>query len=297
VASSSLKAGVQGPGDLSVLSWNLYHGRDAPPNPALFTLRSRLLKVTEHDGSYVQVNRLLLDEFADLIASISWTLCLLQEVPPWWAEPLASRTGAVAYRVLTSRNQLAPLRRWLAKLNPDLVGSSQGGANVTLVRPPWHVSERRSLLLNPLARRGLRERRRMGFLTASLEGTRVCVGNLHATAGSRPQAEQDVLRAAESAVRWADGRPLLLGGDYNLRPATSRIFGELERRFGLASPTAGDAIDHLLVRGLDVVEAPARRPPRRREVEASFDGGVRRLRLSDHAPVEALYRLRATSVR
>jgi hypothetical protein len=280
-----------------VLSWNLYHGRDAPPNPDLFTLRSRWLKVTEHDGSYLQVNRLLLDEFADLIASTPWSLCLLQEVPPWWVEPLASRTGAIAHRVLTSRNQLAPLRRWLATLNPDLVGSAQGGANVTLVRPPWCVSEQRSLLLNPLPRRGLRERRRMGFLMASLEDNRVCVGNLHATAGAQPQAERDVLRAAEAAFTWAGGRPLLLGGDYNVRPATSRIFGELERRFGLASPTAEDAIDHLLVRGLDVVEAPARWPPERREIEASFDESERRLRLSDHAPLEARYRLRATGVR
>ena len=28
---------------MRVLSWNLYHGRDFPPDPALFTLRSRLL--------------------------------------------------------------------------------------------------------------------------------------------------------------------------------------------------------------------------------------------------------------
>jgi endonuclease/exonuclease/phosphatase family metal-dependent hydrolase len=300
VASPSAKGGAQAAAELGVLCWNLFHGRDAPPNPRPFTLRSRLLEVTEHDRSHLQVNRLLLNEFADLIASTSWSLCLLQEVPPWWAEPLASRSGAVAHRVLTSRNQLAPLRRWLATLNADLVGSAQGGSNLTLVRPPWRVSERRSLLLNPLPRRGLRERRRMGFLLASLEGNRICVGNLHATAGSRAQAELDVLTAAEAAVSWADGRPLLLGGDSNLRPATARLFVELERRFGLASPTAGprsDAIDHLLVRGVDVVEAPARWPPERREVEASFDGGVRRLRLSDHAPVEALYRLRASSVR
>jgi endonuclease/exonuclease/phosphatase family metal-dependent hydrolase len=294
VASPGAKGGAREPADLRVLCWNLFHGRDAPPNPNLFTLRSRLLRVTEHDHLYLQVNRLLQDEFADLITSASWSVCLLQEVPPWWGEPLASRSGAVAHRVLTSRNQLAPLRRWLATLNPDLVGSAQGGSNLTLVRPPWRVSERRSLLLNPLPRRGLRERRRMGFLTASVEGSRICIGNLHATAGSQPQAELDVLRAAEAAVKWADGRPLLLGGDYNLRPATSRIFAELERRFGLASTTAGapsDAIDHLLVRGVDVVDVPARWPPERREVEASFEGGARRLRLSDHASVEALYRL------
>jgi len=39
-------------GDLRVLSWNVYHGRDRPPDPALFTVRSRLFKGTEMDASY-----------------------------------------------------------------------------------------------------------------------------------------------------------------------------------------------------------------------------------------------------
>jgi endonuclease/exonuclease/phosphatase family metal-dependent hydrolase len=300
VASAAAKGDDDAPPELRVLCWNLFHGRDAPPNKLLLTRRSKFLKVTEHDASHLQVNRLLLNEYADLIASVPWSLCLLQEVPPWWAEPLARRSGAVAHRVLTSRNQLAPLRRWLASLNADLVGSAQGGANVTLVRPPWRVSERRSLLLNPSPRRGLRERRRMGFLTASFEGNRVCVGNLHATAGARPRAELDLLRAAEAASRWSAGRPLLVGGDYNLRPATSRLFAELERRFGLAAPTGGPkskAIDHILTRGLDVIDVPTQWPFERCDVEVPFDGEVRRLRLSDHVPVEARYRLRGSGVR
>src|SRR4029450_11457075 len=53
---------------MRVLSWNLYHGRDHPPDPALFTLRSRLLRITEADGAHDAVNRPLRDEFAGGIA-------------------------------------------------------------------------------------------------------------------------------------------------------------------------------------------------------------------------------------
>jgi endonuclease/exonuclease/phosphatase family metal-dependent hydrolase len=286
--------------EVRVLCWNIFHGRDAPPDPALFTRRSRILKVTEHNASHVQVNRPLLEEFARLIASASWSLCLLQEVPPWWADPLARECEAAEHRVLTSRNQLGRLRRRLADWNVDLIGSAGGGANLTLARRRWRISERRSLLLNPLPRRGLRERRRMGYLVADSDAAEICVANLHATAGDRHQAEADVSRAAATAVAWAAGRPLLFGGDFNLRPSSSPLFGELERHYGLASPTGGprsDAIDHLLVRGTDVIEAPAQWPDERRELELPFDGGFRRLRLSDHRPVEAVYRLSSAGVR
>jgi len=282
--------------DLRVLSWNLFHGRDAPPDARLFTFRSRLLKVVEHDATYVQVNRVLLDEFADLIASARWSVCLLQEAPLSWSKPLAERCRAAAHSVPTSRNQLGSLRRGLARWNPDLIASAEGGSNLTLVRPSWQISERQALLLNPLRRRGLRERRRMAFLTATLDSAALCVGNLHASAGDRTQAEQDVLRAAEAAVAWSGDRPLLLGGDFNLRPAGSKIFGELERRFGLVAPTAPYAIDHLLVRGLEVLEPPTPWPDARRELEVPFGGGVRRLRLSDHTPIEAAFRLSPAGV-
>jgi hypothetical protein len=45
--------------ELAVLSWNIHHGRDAPPDPELHTLRSRLLRTTEQNGSHIQVNRSL----------------------------------------------------------------------------------------------------------------------------------------------------------------------------------------------------------------------------------------------
>jgi endonuclease/exonuclease/phosphatase family metal-dependent hydrolase len=276
--------------DLPVLTWNVFHGRDRPPDPSLFTWRSRLFKVTERGPVYAQVNRSLLDEFASIIASAEWSVCLLQEMPPAWAPEVARRAAAESHLVLTSRNQLGRLRRRLARCNPDLLGSWEGGSNLVLVRPPWRIGRRGAALLNPLPRRGLRERRRMALVALAAGGTEICVANLHATAGNRVQSEADVRRAAGVAIDFASGRPLVFGGDLNLRPRSSSLFGELERRFGLAAPTAEDAIDHILVRGLDVVERPHRWPPERRELPFQEPGRAQlRLRLSDHDPVEAVF--------
>ena len=115
----------------------------------------------------------------------------------------------------------------------------------------------------------------------------VCIANLHASAGraNRERAESELRLAAERSIDWAAGAPLILGGDLNVRPRDSAIYAELAGRFGLTGPTADGAIDHLLSRGLEVVEPAAAWPPERREVPC--DG--RALRLSDHAPVEALF--------
>src|SRR6266508_4614852 len=94
------------PTELRVLSWNLFHGRDAPPDPSLFTWRSRLFRVTERNASHVQVNRDLQPEFSRLLAGAEWDLALLQECPPRFAAPLASACRAAQHRVLTSRNSL-----------------------------------------------------------------------------------------------------------------------------------------------------------------------------------------------
>jgi endonuclease/exonuclease/phosphatase family metal-dependent hydrolase len=280
--------------ELTVLSWNLFHGRDAPPNPALRTLRSRLLRRDEHDDTHIQVNRLLRDEFAALIARAPWDVCLLQEAPPRWDAALARETGSSSHVALTSRNSFARLRALLASWNPDLMGSWEGGSNITLVRPPWRAAGApRSLLLNPLPGRRLRERRRMSFVRLRDESRDLCVANLHLTAGSRRHAERDALRAAETAGRWAGATtPLILGGDFNVRPRATEVFERLEREYGLAGPTSPDTLDHLLVRGLEVIRPPSAWGPGRRELEVPVGLEVRRLRLSDHAPIEATFGVR-----
>ena len=99
-------------------------------------------------------------------------------------------------------------------------------------------------------------------------------------------ATEDVLRAARAATEFAGAAPLLFGGDLNLRPAEQpAVFERLREDFGLGAPTGPKAIDHLLARGLEVLEAPTAWPPQRREL--ALDG--RALRLSDHAPVQARF--------
>jgi endonuclease/exonuclease/phosphatase family metal-dependent hydrolase len=287
--------------ELTAISWNLFHGRDFPPDPALFTWRSRLLRTTERNATHVQVNHDLLGEFSRLLAGAEWDVALLQECPPRWRESLARTCGAESHRVLTSRNSLGAVRAQAARLNPDLTASGEGGSNLTLVRNSLRcalctqevqkahrngvggerraIVERRELVI----RGGRPERRAMAF-TRTESG--VCLANLHAT-NDRPElAVEDVLRAAAAATDWAGEAPLLFGGDFNLRPeASPAVFAELRERFCLAAPTGPQAIDHLLVRGLETVEPARQWGPERRELRE--DGLA--LRLSDHAPVEARF--------
>lgn len=272
-------------------SWNLFHGRDFPPEPELRTWRSRLLRTTERGAAHAQVNRDLFAQFSSLLAGAEWDIALLQEFPPRWAERLALDCGAEPHLAPTSRNlppALAAAQRLAARYNPDLTASWEGGSNLTLVRTTaiagTAIIERRELVL---AERP--ERRVMAFsrLRAGL-----CIANLHASA-PRKLAELELPRAAAAAIAWAAGAPLLLGGDFNIRPARSgSVFAALERDHGLAPPTPGDAIDHLLVRSIEVLEAPLQWPPERREVaDPTAPPGTKPLpiRLSDHAPVQARF--------
>jgi endonuclease/exonuclease/phosphatase family metal-dependent hydrolase len=270
--------------EFTAIAWNLFHGRDFPPDPELRSWRSRLLRLDQRNETHVQVNRDLGAEFATLLAATAWDVALLQECPPRFAVPLAKACAAEGHRVLTSRNSLGAVRALLARQNPDLMASAEGGSNLTLVRVPGRlggIAERRELTIHA----GEPERRAMAFTRT---GSGVCVANLHAT-NDRPElASEDVLLAVNRATEWAEGAPLIFGGDLNLRPADHPgVFERLQEAFGLAAPTAPDAIDHLLCRGLEVLEEPTAWPAERRELP--LEG--RALRLSDHAPVEARLRL------
>jgi endonuclease/exonuclease/phosphatase family metal-dependent hydrolase len=125
------------------------------------------------------------------------------------------------------------------------------------------------------------------------EGRDLCIANLHLTAGARRHAEREALRAGGTAVEWAGAAaPLIVGGDFNVRPRSTAVFDELERRNDLAAPTAPDALDHLLARDLEVIRAPSVWPVARRELQVHVGLEMRRLRLSDHAPVEATFGVR-----
>jgi endonuclease/exonuclease/phosphatase family metal-dependent hydrolase len=270
--------------DLGALTWNLFHGRDHPPNAALNTWRSRLLRTTERDATHLQVNRDLGEEFATVLSAAEWDVALLQECPPRWAGLLADACDASGYAVATSRNSLGWLRGVLARINPDLIASNEGGSNLTLVR--GEILERRDLVLSA----GPRPERRVMAFTRARAGspaTEICVANLHASAGPgrRGEAEREVLTAAAHAREWAGATPLIFGGDLNLRPSETNAFTLLDQRHALTGATGPDVLDHLLTHGLDPVEPPAAWPPERREVRSQ---GLA-IRLSDHAPVEGRF--------
>jgi endonuclease/exonuclease/phosphatase family metal-dependent hydrolase len=268
-----------------MLSWNIGHGLDEPPDPGLFTWRSRLLRVTEMNATHAQVNRPLRGEFKTLVASYDWDVALLQEAPPSWCDALARGSHATsAASALTARNLGAPLRRWLAVRNPDLIGSHEGGSNQLLTRAPWRIVETRRLTLTQRP-----ERRRMLWVRLrGSGGLTLAIANVHLSAWDSPRAGREALRAAAQAVAWAGPDPLVFGGDLNA-PDT---FAELRERFRLVPQPAPKTIEHLFGRGLEVVEPPYVMPADARELPGP-EG--RALRLSDHPPLLASFRLPASA--
>jgi endonuclease/exonuclease/phosphatase family metal-dependent hydrolase len=213
-----------------VVSWNLFHGRAVPDQP-----------------------RALIDEFAARLASWEWDVALLQEVPPWWPPRLGAASAASARTALTSRNWLYPISRFIADRRPDVIKSWGGGANAILVRGEA-VSEHRVRTL-----RSWPERRVVHGVRLE-RGWWVC--NLHAQAHSEARAQADVALAAATAIGWAAGAPVVLGGDLNTRHPQAPGF----------EVVAGHSVDHILVRSLRAGGAGR-----------TLDRGS----LSDHLPVLA----------
>ena len=270
--------------EIRALSWNLYHGRDFPPDRSLLTMRSRLFGASTRNATHVQVNRDLEPEFAHVLWGSGWDVALLQEAPPHWAEGLAEACGAGRHRALTSRNWISSLRIFVARHRPDLIASNEGGSNLTLVRPAaGAIVERREAVLKP----GPSPERRVMAFTRTANG--LAIANLHASTAD-PFAVEELLIAAQAAEDWSGGGPLIFGGDFNVRPRDEEIYEQLADEYGLRGVTADDAIDHLLVRGLQVVAAPHALSAERREVFDSASGLA--VRLSDHSPVAAVFQRR-----
>jgi endonuclease/exonuclease/phosphatase family metal-dependent hydrolase len=232
----------------------------------------------------VDYKRSLHAEFSALLARFEWDIALLQEAPPRWFQELAFKAGAHGRLIKTSRNQLGPVRGFVADHRPDLIKSGEGGSNQILFRPPWTVVEERSLTLARLP-----ERRRMLWLRLQhSNGHSICVANLHASAHNAARAAQEVDEAANAAREWSRDKPLLLGGDFNVRPAEQPWIYEHLAANGFSGPTGPKLIDHLLGCAMTMVEEPHQLPAERREIAA---GDVPRVRLSDHAVVVASFDL------
>ena len=255
---------------LTVLTWNLFHGRDHPPGGSPL---------------HASVNRPLRDEFAAVLAHERWDIALLQEAPPHWLRPLAETARASGSSALTSRNFGAFIRRRLAEWNPDLIASGEGGSNQILARSGWRIEETKRLTLTWLPER----RRLIWTRLAHPDHGALAAATLHATAHDPAAAARDVERAARAACEWSAALPLIFGGDLNLRMTElPDAFERLSAELGLTGARPERAIDHVLVRGLDVQAPPEPLAPERREVREP-DG--RLVRLSDHAPVVATYEI------
>ena len=249
-------------------------------------MRARLSRRPRRGTTYVDVNRSLRPELAGLLGSLDWDVALLQEAPPRWFDALMAATGSAGERVLTSRNSLPALRAAIAERNPDLIASNEGGSNVLLVRFPWRIAATARERLACLPERRMLLMARIGLPS----GERLVVANTHLSVPATGRGESEVLHAAAVASEWAAGDPLVLGGDLNLRPADApAAFDALESRFGLVGPTGPRSLDHLLVAGLDTLARPAAMPTGAREL--AEEPGLA-IRLSDHAPVTAAFRLR-----
>jgi endonuclease/exonuclease/phosphatase family metal-dependent hydrolase len=198
---------------MKILSWNLFHGRVGTGRTDPVATR---------------------DAFFAALAGWAWDVALLQEVPPWWPGPLAERCGASMRMVLTSRNELLPVRRFVAERWPDVVKSGGGGCNAILVRGE-PIAEHRAVRL--------RRRPERRWMHAVHLGSGAWVGNLHAQTQPRPRPEQDIARAAAALTAWAPGgAAAVLGGDFNIPDPAIAGF----------TRAASHGVDHVLVRGLRV---------------------------------------------
>jgi endonuclease/exonuclease/phosphatase family metal-dependent hydrolase len=259
------------------MTWNLFHGRDWPPEP---DLQVRANKGNFRRGprlgkEYEQTNWDLFDEFASLIGGTDWDVALFQEFPPSWKRRMANACGAEAHRALSGRNWLQPLTSIIGRWRPDLLGAWEGGSDTTLVRPrAGGIAERRRVVLT--------RRPELRVMALTRLGSGLCAANVHVS--TKPSsAERELLDGADQAVQFARDAPLIFGGDFNVRPNASRVFDQLEERFGLAPRTAPDRLSHLLVRSLEVVEHPTAWPPEARD---RIDPGTGlKIRLADHNPV------------
>jgi endonuclease/exonuclease/phosphatase family metal-dependent hydrolase len=211
-----------------VLTWNLFHGRSRPSS-----------------------GRSLEHEFAVALAGWEWDVALLQEVPPWFPEPLAAAAGAEYRMQLTSRNAFLPLTRAISVRNPDLLKSWGGGCNAILVRGE-PILEHRSAQLR---------RRPEGRWVHGVRLTSGWVVNVHSHNHPEPLALADTEKAIAAAREWAAGAPLIFGGDINLKHPPE---------FPGLLHVAGNHVDHLFTDG---------------RAAAGKGQVVNRGVLSDHPPV------------
>lgn len=295
--------------DITVLSWNVFHGQDGArlgPTPG-----SVLRRRPVDDGTFLHENRKWIDEMAAVIRALRPTVAALQEVPPQAVGRLAHMTGMRAVRSVM-RPVIGPLalRGWLADRNPDLWRTHEGTSNVVLCHPDWTPETAWTIRHNPplftlrqgrRLRLGCRERihwmaeprRLVGTRLRHGDGRTVVVVSLHC----HNSLVWDAIAAEVTRIlplveqRLHPDEPVLLAGDMNSagshHPAIAAVLAA-----GFAESTVDDLVlDHIFHRGLREVHAPVALEPSVRSLTVPFRGGQRTVLLSDHDIVRAVYRI------
>jgi endonuclease/exonuclease/phosphatase family metal-dependent hydrolase len=259
-------------------SWNLFHGNTLPPR-----------------------RRRYVEQMVRLVCENDPVLVCLQEVPPFALPHLERWAGRTAVGDVAMRARIpGPLGVKLTDLHSGFIRSGvEGQANAMLVAPGVEVLHHEVVALNPRRFRR-REAERMGLpwrarLAWALErricqmlrlrladGRIVLAANLHATSyrTDKRLADAELRRAASFVDAFADAdEPVILGGDFNVTTFSSPTLRELAGpEWGFSAP--GPGLDHVLMRGLTVVEGERHWPDERRRHGTGL--------LSDHAPVEVV---------
>jgi len=275
-----------------VITWNLFHCRDAGADPA---------------AGRGHVPRKVTAEMAALLRRAAPDVLLLQEVPPGALRALGRDAGMRAgWSVLTApRVGPVALRAWLGARRPDLWRTHEGNANAILLgrrlrpvpgsgravrlnplRDVAHAARRRRLEPGEAARWALEARAAVVGRAVLPGGAEVTLASVHLHNARYPWQAVQEAEVLAGALAGAAG-PLVVGGDVNVPPGHPALAPLLA--LGLGDPSGDDrmGIDRILVRGLPLV-APARRwRPEERTVRAGDAGEGRALLLSDHDPVEA----------
>jgi endonuclease/exonuclease/phosphatase family metal-dependent hydrolase len=205
-----------------------------------------------HGNASPPERRAYLRTMIELVTGDGPDVVCLQELPVWSLSRLEQWSGMHATSAVARKPLLPFGARAVTGLHHGLLRSAvTGEADAILTRE--RARDLGAHVMGEVKLRRIAHAVSLGGLT---------IVNFHID-GRREQFDR---------VLGLAGEPSILAGDTNLVAPVAEGF----------SPPLGGSIDQILVRGLDLVEAPTAWPLERRVV----DGRV----LSDHAPVEAVIR-------
>ena len=244
--------------ELRALTWNLFHGRDYPPDPALHTLA-----LAPAAGHRAQRHprpgqpRPASPSSPGCSSPRDWDVALLQECPPRWAAPLAAAPAPTPTASLTSRNSLGAAARAARPPQPRPDRLQRG----RLEPDPGPGRDRRPTRARAQLRARRPERRTMAFTrpgrSVSGRGLRREPAREHRPGPARRRRARGPRRRA-ARLRLGRRHPAGLRRRPQPAPARDRRLRRAARALRPRRRPAPDSIDHLLVAGLEIAVAARR---------------------------------------